>query len=84
MSNSQGLSEQFAAIMDRADDSSCRSRASSSGPSRARYEKTIPTQTRRTKGAFPAHGYNTTILPTRVSSNEIDSKLSLLQKVGDS
>lgn len=79
MSNSQGLSEQFAAIMHRAGSPSRRSGASSSGPTRARYEKTIPTQTRRTKGGFPARGHSATALP---KCNEIGSKLSVLQKVG--
>ena len=69
--------------MQRADNPSRRSRASSSGPSRARYEKAIPTQARRTKRSFSARGQNTTALSTHAPNTEMGPKLSSLQKVRD-
>lgn len=83
MSNSQGLSEKFAAIMHRAGNPSHRSGAGSGGSTRARYEKTVPTQVRRAKGG-PARSHSAIVLPTRASNKETDPNISILEKVGDS
>lgn len=67
--------------MHRVGNSSHRSRTNSGGPARARYEKTIPTQTRRTKDAC---GYDRMVPPARTPGSETDSKLSVLEEVGPS
>ncbi|KAF9793089.1 hypothetical protein BJ322DRAFT_1103525 [Thelephora terrestris] len=79
--SSQVLSEEFAAVMHRYGGSPHRSRATSGGPPRTRYQKPVPSQTRRTKDASHACG-NDRVGPLAIAdtpSIETDLKLSVLQ-----
>ncbi|KAF9781588.1 hypothetical protein BJ322DRAFT_1111513 [Thelephora terrestris] len=80
MSSSQVLSEEFAAIMHRVGSSTHQSRASPGASTRARYGKTIPSQTRKIKSDFHARGENKAVLSAGTLSDETDPGLSALQK----